>query len=486
MPPLPVNESAPAPRQQEAPSTIPPLNRLRALARNVFVQAWRAKVWLMVVVYAIIVLLITQLAPTPVTGPEDKVKLAISVCIGTMTIFATLLAVFLAGTHLPWDIENKTIFMVLTKPVSRVKLLGGRLLGFCLTVAVVLGLMAPVGWGVVHLAQWQASRAGGKLVLKTKRAVYSTDWKPVTEGEEVPRKPTPEGLTWIAGGDLNLEARFRFPEADPEKLAVEGKIKGECAFLISTGALGVDTMHAQLIVTNPRNGKQHRQMIRLLTETPAEFSFPADLFQAGDTIQVSVSRQRLLDEGTSPEEAETLQAVARNCSFAVRSDKNLYLLKPAQPFIWNYGKALFAIGLASALMCGVAAMASTFLSGAVSVIFAFFVYFCGNVVEMIVDVAAALGKPTAGLFIWEPIVQSQTVQSPPLVQAVNTVVRNVLTGLTVVLPDFRRFSMTEQLLRSFDVSFATLGRALLDMGVYGTCAFLIAWACIRRREAEKI
>ena len=65
-------------------------------------------------------------------------------------------------------------------------------------------------------------------------------------------------------------------------------------------------------------------------------------------------------------------------------------------------------------------------------------------------------------------------------------VRNVLTGLTVVLPDFRRFSMTEQLLRSFDVSFATLGRALLDMGVYGTCAFLIAWACIRRREAEKI
>ncbi len=464
-----------------------------AFVKNVFRRAWRSRVWLIIVVYFVVVLAITQLAPTPITGPGDKVRFALSVCVRTMAVFAILLSVFLAGTHLPRDIESKTIFTVLTKPVGRVKLLAGRLVGFWATVVVMLALMALGGWAVLWLNQWQATRAGGKsLVLRTKRPAYADRWQVVREKKPVHIKPTGEGLVWVTG-DVDLEARFLFPDVKPAKLAVDNKISGECLFREISAGLGSETMRAQLIVgrliegqgqPDPQEEIVGRREIRLEKTTHTEFSFPADRIETGDTVYVAVTRRPLLPEGVSERVARVARSSREGTAFAVRSRKDLYLVKPDHPFEWNYVKAVLAVAFGCVLMCSVATMGSTFLSAPVSIIFGFFIYFCGSLVDLIRDIAATLGKPTTSILMFE-YAPGTTVEQGPMVKAVNSIVRNVLTGLATVLPDFRKFGTTDYLLESFSIPMGTLAWAFLHMLIYAALSFAVASMFMWKREAEK-
>ena len=63
---------------------------------------------------------------------------------GFIIIMTTLMAIFLGVALVPPDIERRTIFTILSKPVNRAEFLIGKYLGLCLTLLVNLALLSVI------------------------------------------------------------------------------------------------------------------------------------------------------------------------------------------------------------------------------------------------------------------------------------------------------------------------------------------------------
>jgi ABC-type transport system involved in multi-copper enzyme maturation permease subunit len=73
--------------------------------------------------------------------PGEEEKFLRDFGIGFIIIMTLLMAIFLGVALVPPDVERRTIFTILSKPVNRLEFLLGKFLGLCLTLAVNLALM---------------------------------------------------------------------------------------------------------------------------------------------------------------------------------------------------------------------------------------------------------------------------------------------------------------------------------------------------------
>ena len=66
------------------------------------------------------------------------------IALGAMSIFSSLLAILATATLLPKDVEDRTIYTILAKPVSRTEYLLGKLAGVFLLLTLSVALMGAV------------------------------------------------------------------------------------------------------------------------------------------------------------------------------------------------------------------------------------------------------------------------------------------------------------------------------------------------------
>lgn len=86
----------------------------------------------------------------PAHDYSDKIKLVASISLAVSAFFATIVAIVIAATSIPNDLSQKLVYTVLTKPVSRVNFLCGKVLGYLLVVAFILGIMWLISIGVIR------------------------------------------------------------------------------------------------------------------------------------------------------------------------------------------------------------------------------------------------------------------------------------------------------------------------------------------------
>lgn len=113
-----------------------------ALALNGFREARRNRVTLVVGMFALALLGCATLV-TDVTV-HTFYRVLTDVGLGVMSVMLVLLAIFLSSGLLSREIERRTVFLIVTKPVSRSLFLVGRLAGNMLTLTVLLCGMAGV------------------------------------------------------------------------------------------------------------------------------------------------------------------------------------------------------------------------------------------------------------------------------------------------------------------------------------------------------
>lgn len=99
--------------------------------------------------------------------------------LGAMTLFSVVLSIVATALLLPKDVEDRTLYTILAKPVPRFDYLAGKLLGVLLLVFVSLALMDMLMVAVLHLrtnmvladqlalAEAQSWPAGDIALLKT-------------------------------------------------------------------------------------------------------------------------------------------------------------------------------------------------------------------------------------------------------------------------------------------------------------------------------
>lgn len=120
-----------------------------AIARNTFKETIRDRILYSLVAFAVLVIAGSLLAGSVSLGQE--VRVIQNFGLTAMLVFLLIITVFI-GTQLVFrEIERKTVYMVLSKPVSRDAFYLGKFVGLALTIGVVTLIMGAAFLGLVAL-----------------------------------------------------------------------------------------------------------------------------------------------------------------------------------------------------------------------------------------------------------------------------------------------------------------------------------------------
>ncbi len=128
------------------------MNAVRLIAVNVFRESVRDKVLYNLVFFAVLLMgssyLIGQL-----TAGQD-VKIIKDLGLAATSIFGLFIAVFIGIGLVSKEVERRSIYSLLSKPIERHHLLIGKYLGLALTLAVNLAVMALALYVVLAAMAW--------------------------------------------------------------------------------------------------------------------------------------------------------------------------------------------------------------------------------------------------------------------------------------------------------------------------------------------
>jgi hypothetical protein len=121
------------------------VSRIGVIALHAFTQLVRMKVFYFLAVFAVIAIASNFFDLPQHEGPEsvgiNVLRSIKSWSLGTMTLFSVVLSIVATALLLPKDVEDRTLYTILAKPVPRIDYLAGKLLGVLLLVFVSLALM---------------------------------------------------------------------------------------------------------------------------------------------------------------------------------------------------------------------------------------------------------------------------------------------------------------------------------------------------------
>ena len=116
--------------------------RIKAIALNTFREAIRDRILYLLLFFAAVAIIFSRLLALLTVG--DKVKIIKDVGLASLSLFGMLMAI-LIGTGLVYkEIDKKTIFTLVSKPIHRWQFLVGKFLGLVLTLFVMIFLMSLI------------------------------------------------------------------------------------------------------------------------------------------------------------------------------------------------------------------------------------------------------------------------------------------------------------------------------------------------------
>ena len=129
--------------------------RIVVIATNTFTQLVRMKVFYFMGIFAVIAIASNFFDLPQHEGPEsvgaNVLRSIKSWSLGAMTLFSVVLSVVATALLLPKDVEDRTLYTILAKPVPRFDYLAGKLLGVLMLVFVSLLVMDLLMTGVLHI-----------------------------------------------------------------------------------------------------------------------------------------------------------------------------------------------------------------------------------------------------------------------------------------------------------------------------------------------
>ncbi len=139
-----------------APEAVPAhrvfsLGRVSALASNTLLELTRQKVFYFLLLFAVLV--IGSSAFMARLTFQQEFQVLKDIALGAMSIFTSLLAILAVARMLPQDIEERTIYTILAKPVPRFEYLLGKLIGALFFLAISTAVMALLFFAVLYLRE---------------------------------------------------------------------------------------------------------------------------------------------------------------------------------------------------------------------------------------------------------------------------------------------------------------------------------------------
>jgi ABC-2 family transporter len=126
------------------------MTRVIAIAQNTLREVARERVVLVLALFGLALVVASQ-ALSPLALGEGR-KVVIDFGLAGASLLATVLTVFLGSTLLHKELERRTVYSILAKPIRREEFLVGKFVGLWFTTAMLLAGMAAIILAVVTLA----------------------------------------------------------------------------------------------------------------------------------------------------------------------------------------------------------------------------------------------------------------------------------------------------------------------------------------------
>lgn len=122
--------------------------KIGTIGLNVFREAIRDKILYNLLFFSLIMISSAGLLSTLTVG--ERTKIIVDIGLAGINIFGVLIAIFLGISLVSKEIEKRTIYTILSKPIRRSEFLIGKYLGLLITLLVNLTIMS----GVFYLTLW--------------------------------------------------------------------------------------------------------------------------------------------------------------------------------------------------------------------------------------------------------------------------------------------------------------------------------------------
>ncbi len=172
------------------------LGRILVIARHAFTQLVRMKVFYFLAVFAVITIGSNFFELPQTEGPESAgIAVLTSIkswSLGTMTLFSVVLSIVATALLLPKDVEDRTLYTILAKPVPRFDYLAGKLLGVLMLVFVSLAMMDILMTAVLQIRS-------SMVMTEQLEIARSLEWSP-KDIAQLKADIIAQGPTWSVQG----------------------------------------------------------------------------------------------------------------------------------------------------------------------------------------------------------------------------------------------------------------------------------------------
>jgi len=142
------------------------VNQVVAIAVNTFRETIRDRILAVIVVFALLMIVGGLWLGSISLGEQGRMMIDFGLV--AVTFFGLIVAVFVAAGLVHKEVEKRTVFVLFSKPVSRSAFIGGKFIGLCGTMAVVLSGMGLFLFALV----WIIDRQQPWMVLAAVVMIY--------------------------------------------------------------------------------------------------------------------------------------------------------------------------------------------------------------------------------------------------------------------------------------------------------------------------
>jgi ABC-type transport system involved in multi-copper enzyme maturation permease subunit len=125
--------------------------RVLVIATNVFREVIRDRVLYLIGFFAFLLVAATVLLPEVSAGNEAKIVLDVG--LAAIGLLGLVIAVFVGTGLVNKEIEKRTVFILMSKPLSRVEFIVGKHLGLSAVLAVLVVAMTAIYLGILTISQ---------------------------------------------------------------------------------------------------------------------------------------------------------------------------------------------------------------------------------------------------------------------------------------------------------------------------------------------
>ncbi|MER3433594.1 MAG: ABC transporter permease [Leptolyngbya sp. ERB_1_1] len=131
----------------EAVYTVGTVLRIGAIASNVFREVIRDRILYLIGLYAGALMLAGRLLPEVAAATEKKILLDLA--FAAMPVLGLIAAIFIGTGLVNKEIEKRTVFVLIAKPVSRAEFILGKHLGLSAVLAVLIAAMMVIAIAIL-------------------------------------------------------------------------------------------------------------------------------------------------------------------------------------------------------------------------------------------------------------------------------------------------------------------------------------------------